>query len=552
MAKNKFTRGLTAGITALVLSSLFFGLVSPILPDATAQAPREGTWAAQTSGTSRRLSSVFFYDANNGWIVGDGGTFIRTTNGGASWTVMDSGILNNLRGIFFLSAQDGWVAGDSGYVARTSDGGITWNKLETGTSSALLTIKFKDINTGWVVGDNGVIMETTNGGASWTRKVSGTNHLLRSLIFADALTYWITGDSGTFVRTEDGGLNWLTQPAIASQANLESVNFPLPGNGWAVGASGVALTSADGGKNWTRIILPTANNFHSIVFIDVNNGWIAADNGTLVVTKDGGKTWDLRFLGISARLNALFFTSSKNGWVVGDTGVLFKYTLVETLGPTDTSLGQDLSEDGRVVMSLRIDRVKDPATGQPRQAARGIIGVKVTLNYEEGFAVQDFKGIAPFDKADIKVNNVSGVASFEVLQREVEAQPSLAIGSFYPRLAGSSAKKTTVTANFTSIVEGSGNEIPQSAPLSLALRRGDAKADGVIDVNDTTIIARLLATRARKDELNLLNAASVYPDGPTGDKVTIKDAMYLAQKIAGVRNDEFQPANVFWADALAS
>ncbi|MBI4333539.1 MAG: hypothetical protein HY673_19930 [Chloroflexi bacterium] len=550
MVRNIFAGALKAGMTGLLFSGLLLGLVSPMFA-ARAQVGGEETWSPQTSGTTRRLFSVFFFDAAKGWAVGEGGTMVRTTNGGASWTVQDSGIIYNLRSVFFLSPTNGWVAGDSGYVARSSDGGLTWNKLDVGTSAHLNAVRFKDINMGWAVGDAGAILETTDGGTTWQRKASGTNNSLRSLVFLDAQTYWAAGDAGTFVRTEDGGASWVSQPAIATTVNLSSVIFTSQGTGYAVGAGGVLVVSADRGKNWTRIVLTIAQNFHSIAFADAGNGWIAADNGTMLVTRDGGRSWDVRLLGTSNRVSSLYFVDRRNGWAVGDSGSVFKYSLVERVGPTDTSLVQDINDDGRVVMFWRIDRVKDLVTGQPRQALRGIAEVKAAMNFEEGFTAQDFRALAPFDRADVRVNNTGGIVSFEGITRETEPQAPLVLARFFPRLGASTARTVNVSLAFSSIVEGSGSTILPTAPNSLKFLRGDAKADGAINADDSIIIARFVTGQAKKDELNLLNAASVYPDGPDGDRITIKDAMFLAQKLAGVRNDEFRPASGFWADALA-
>ncbi|MBS1493958.1 MAG: T9SS type A sorting domain-containing protein [Bacteroidetes bacterium] len=41
-------------------------------------------WARQNTGTSNILNSVYFSDANTGFVVGEAGTILKTTNGGAS------------------------------------------------------------------------------------------------------------------------------------------------------------------------------------------------------------------------------------------------------------------------------------------------------------------------------------------------------------------------------------------------------------------------------------------------------------------------------------
>jgi hypothetical protein len=42
-------------------------------------------WNYQTSGTIETLTSVHFTDNNTGWVVGDNGTILKTTNGGVTF-----------------------------------------------------------------------------------------------------------------------------------------------------------------------------------------------------------------------------------------------------------------------------------------------------------------------------------------------------------------------------------------------------------------------------------------------------------------------------------
>ena len=47
---------------------------------------------------------VSFVDANNGWAVGNGGTILHTSNGGATWSTQRSGTFNDLFGVSFVRA----------------------------------------------------------------------------------------------------------------------------------------------------------------------------------------------------------------------------------------------------------------------------------------------------------------------------------------------------------------------------------------------------------------------------------------------------------------
>ena len=53
------------------------------------------------------LYGVFFTDANTGTAVGEYGTIIRTSNGGANWMCQSSGTTQVLRKVSFLDANVG-------------------------------------------------------------------------------------------------------------------------------------------------------------------------------------------------------------------------------------------------------------------------------------------------------------------------------------------------------------------------------------------------------------------------------------------------------------
>jgi len=52
-------------------------------------------WAPNTTGVPYSLFAVDFYDANTGVAVGQGGTIVRTVNGGMNWTLVYQDIPGN-------------------------------------------------------------------------------------------------------------------------------------------------------------------------------------------------------------------------------------------------------------------------------------------------------------------------------------------------------------------------------------------------------------------------------------------------------------------------
>jgi photosystem II stability/assembly factor-like uncharacterized protein len=96
-------------------------------------------WQNQTSGTSNDLHDVQFIDSQTGWIAGDNGTILKTTNGGTTWSPLTSGLSQDLYAVFFINSSTGWVTGDGGKILKSTDGGSSWTPQSLGiTTSGLL------------------------------------------------------------------------------------------------------------------------------------------------------------------------------------------------------------------------------------------------------------------------------------------------------------------------------------------------------------------------------------------------------------------------------
>jgi photosystem II stability/assembly factor-like uncharacterized protein len=101
---------------------------------------------------------------NTGTVVGDGGTILRTSDGGARWMAQPSGTAAFLYGVSFTDANTGTAVGDGGTILHTTDGGAHWMAQSSGTTNYLYGVCLTDANTGTAVGSGGIILRTTTAG----------------------------------------------------------------------------------------------------------------------------------------------------------------------------------------------------------------------------------------------------------------------------------------------------------------------------------------------------------------------------------------------------
>jgi len=105
-------------------SKLLFTAILLLVLSAEAVYSQTTTWVTLVSGTNQNLYSVFFTNANNGCVVGEGGTIRRTTNGGTNWSASTSGTNNDLYEVFFLNSTTGYASGVNGTIRKTTNGGV--------------------------------------------------------------------------------------------------------------------------------------------------------------------------------------------------------------------------------------------------------------------------------------------------------------------------------------------------------------------------------------------------------------------------------------------
>ncbi|MCX6305493.1 MAG: YCF48-related protein [Bacteroidetes bacterium] len=106
-------------------------------------------------------------------MVGDSGIILKTVNSGTNWTALSSGTTNKLYSVFFTNANNGYAVGDGNTILKTIDGGISWAIQHSGGSyNNFFSVYFPDANTGYVVGEGETILKTTNGGTFVEEAVS--------------------------------------------------------------------------------------------------------------------------------------------------------------------------------------------------------------------------------------------------------------------------------------------------------------------------------------------------------------------------------------------
>src|SRR5437867_2623364 len=297
------TSGTTTNLNGAVLLDSGTGFVVGDTGTILKSTDAGSAWTPLTSGTSSTLHGVYFLDPNEGIAVGDGGLILRTTDGGAAWQSITSGVEDSLRSVSFNGAN-GICGGDSQDILYSTDSGASWQIGQSGFfGGGFLGAQMLSATTGFVAGQNSIFQalvgKTTDGGVSWAFQpfyFDGNEGGANDVFFFNQSTGLVSGSvfdgRGAIARTTDAGTNWST---LFFDQTIEGLAFPTTASpeGFGVGAGGRVLHTTDSGTTWTDQTSGTTANLHDVSFAsDALRGIAVGDGGSIVRTTNGGQPSD--------------------------------------------------------------------------------------------------------------------------------------------------------------------------------------------------------------------------------------------------------------------
>jgi len=220
------------------------------------------------------LRQVKMWDANNWYAVGYGGTFIKTTDAGATWVVQKTanGVDNNgsneiIYDFHWWDMNTGIIGGGYGTCYKTVDGGNTWDSLSSfPTAATVEDFYFVDDTLGFAGGTTSMrIYKTTDGGNSWFDiwgDIPSTT--IYSVYAVDENNIKLATSSGNFRYTTDGGTTWIAVN-VGFSSSLYDMEFTDPLNGWVCASAGHVAYTTDGGLTWTETVSsPTSSSLYDV------------------------------------------------------------------------------------------------------------------------------------------------------------------------------------------------------------------------------------------------------------------------------------------------
>lgn len=322
----------------------------------------EATWSMQDITTSASFRGLSVVSDQVVWASGSEGTYIKTTDGGATWSVDSVSGATDLE-LRDIEAFDEFIAyamsvgeGKKSRIYKTTDGGKNWTLQFTNPhpQGFLDGIAFWDINNGLAYGDpvdgHCFILKTTDGGKNWNRisienippakegeygfAASGTG----ITVFGSNHAWICTGGSAARVlRSIDKGQTWTISdtPVISGETSTGIFGLAFRDENYGITVGGDYqkpnqidrnfAISTDGGVTWKLADLaPTIGFKSAVTYLPGSNppSWLTLGTSGTDYSLDNGLTWTQ--MDTTSFNSVAFSPSGATGWAAGIRGKIAK------------------------------------------------------------------------------------------------------------------------------------------------------------------------------------------------------------------------------------
>lgn len=286
--------------------------------------------------TGSELKDICFVNESNGWIVGQNGVILHTSDKGISWQFQNTPLEAppRLFSVSFLDSLNGWSAGGvfgHSYILHTSDAGKNWVEANNISADAYINdICFFSPQKGFILAakNQDHLYITENGGESWEcRTISNSN--LYDIDFVNETEGVICGGTGFIAFTTDGGISW-NQSLVDDVGLFKKIKMVNKNIGYVVSHTGKILKTSDGASTWQKVFESFGGRFQINALHVFNINTVIAIGGYspnfVLKTTDGGLTWNSIDTKITPQITNWFFIEDNLGYGITWNGAIIKIT----------------------------------------------------------------------------------------------------------------------------------------------------------------------------------------------------------------------------------
>lgn len=277
-----------------------------------------------TVPTRADITKVFFADKANGWAVTSAGEILSTYDSGQTWRIKQ--VTNRAIADIDIRGRQGFLAGERGLLMKTTDGGASWQDIS-------LNIKFNFTGVG-IINDTaaivcgtdqnslaktiGVTFRSIDRGKTWQKRPFVGNGLSDLVVWPPRKVY-LLGIKKAYHSISVGENYWTGK----YEGDRLGYAFDLQDDwGYMVGAKGLFLKTTDHGRNWKDVPMQITRDLYAVAMFDHFSGVAAGEGGIVVNFTQSGDQYTVEDIGQPVTILSVAVTPERV-YFAGRNGTMF-------------------------------------------------------------------------------------------------------------------------------------------------------------------------------------------------------------------------------------
>ncbi len=266
-----------------------------------------------TVPTKANITKVFFADKANGWATTTAGEVLSTYDSGKTWRVKQ--VTNRSIADFCLRGRQGYLTGERGLLMKTTDGGASWQDISQSIKFNFTGVGIINDTAAIICGTDqnsmaktvGVTFRTVDRGKTWQKRPFLGNGLFDIVAWPPRKVY-ILAIKKAFHSISVGENYWT---GIYEGNRLGYAIDFQDDWGYMVGAKGLFSKSADHGRNWKEVPMQITKDLYAVAMYDRFSGVAGGEGGLVIDFAQSGDQYTVENIGLPVTISSISITEDR-------------------------------------------------------------------------------------------------------------------------------------------------------------------------------------------------------------------------------------------------
>lgn len=274
--------------------------------------------------TTATINQVYFMNDQLGWAATSEGQVLSTFDGGKTWR-MTQPTTRSIHDIC-VDGQHGYLVGERGLLMRTTNGGGTWQDMSMNIKYDFVGVGISNDSSVIICGNDqnsmsksvGVVFDSRDYGKTWKKHGYRLGNGYTDLATYPTRKVYLLAAKKAFHSISAGNRYFKG----SYEGDRLGFNFDFIDDwGFMVGYKGLFDRTTNHGRSWENVPMDITKNLYAVEMFDKYSGVAVGQDGLVLYFYDSGDRHTVENCGYNEDLRSVFVTGQKI-FIGGTNGLL--------------------------------------------------------------------------------------------------------------------------------------------------------------------------------------------------------------------------------------